>query len=85
MILEKARNVASRDDILEEKHESSPILPMTFCKNFPKLPGQDTSQFNNWPWKVQVNRKGLHLEVDKGEIKFIGKLIEVAKENKLFE
>ena len=58
---------------------------MTFRKNVPKLPGQDTSQFNNWPWKIQANRKVLHLEVDKGETKFIEKLIEVSKEKKCFE
>ena len=61
------------------------IPPMTFCRNFQKLPGKDTSQFNNWPCKVQVNRKLLSLEVDKGGIKFIEKLIEVDKENELFE
>ena len=58
---------------------------MTFRKNVPKLPGQDTSQFNNWPWKIQENRKVLHFEVDKGGTKFIEKLIEVAKEKKYFE
>ena len=51
---------------------------MTFRKNVPKLPGQETQQFNNWPLKIQANRKVIHLEVDKGETKFIEKLIEVA-------
>ena len=58
---------------------------MTFRKNVPKLPGQDTQKFNNWPWKIQANWKVLHIEVDKGETKFIEKLIEVAKEKKYFE
>ena len=58
---------------------------MTFRKKVPKLPGQDTQQFNNWTWKIQANRKVLHLKVDKRETKFIEKLIEVAKENKYFE
>ena len=39
----------------------------------------------SWPWKIQANRKILHIEVDKGETKFIEKLIEVAKEKKYFE
>ena len=52
---------------------------MTFRKNVPKLPCQDTQQFNNWPWKIQANQRVLHLEVDKAETKFIEKLIEVAK------
>ena len=59
--------------------------PIDFSKNVPKLPDQDTQQFNNWPWKIQANRKMLHLEVDKGETKFIEKLVEVAKEKKYFE
>ena len=50
---------------------------------FRKIPGQDTQQFNNWPWKVQANRKVLHLEVYKGETKFIEKLVEVVKEKKI--
>ena len=53
---------------------------MTFRKNVPKLPGQGTQQFNIWTWKIQANRKVLHIEVDKGETRFIEKLIEVAKE-----
>ena len=85
MIMEKARNTTSRDDNLEEKHEARLIPPMKFHKNILKLPGQDTLRFNNWTWKVQVNQKVLHLEVDKGEIKFTEKIIEVAKENKFFE
>ena len=82
MIMEKARNMASRDDNLEDKYEARPIPPMNFHKNVPKLPCQDTSLFNNWLWKVQANRKVRHLEVNKGEIKFSDKLIEVAKEKK---
>ena len=81
----KAWNAASMDDNLEEKYEACPIPPMTFCENVPELQGQYKSKFNNWPWKVQANRKVLHLEVDKGGIKFIEKLIEVVKEKKLFE
>ena len=53
--------------------------PTTISKNVPKLPVQDTQQFNNWPWKIQANLKVLHLKVDKVETKFIEKLIEVAK------
>ena len=85
MILEKARNAESRYDNLEEKYESQPIPPMTFRNNVSELPGQYTSQFNNWSWKSQANCKVLHLEVDKGEIKFIEKIVEVAKKKKLFE
>ena len=81
-ILGKARDAATKDDNLEEKYETRPIPTMTFRKNVPKLPGQDTQQFKNWPWKIQANRKVLHLEVDKGETKFIERLIEVAKEKK---
>ena len=73
------------DDNLEEKYEARPIPTMSFRNNFPKLIGQDISQFKKWPWKVQANRKVLHLKVDNGEITFIEKLIEVAKEKKLFK
>ena len=84
-ILGKARDAAKEDDNLEEEYETLPIPPTTFRKNIPKLPGQDTQQFNNWPWKIQTNRKVLHLEVDKRETKLIEKLIEVTKEKKYFE
>ena len=84
-ILRKARDAAWKGDNLEEEYEARPIPPMTFSKNVPKLPGQDTSQFNNQPWKIQANKKVLHIEVDKGETKFIEKLIEVSKEKKCFE
>ena len=43
MILSKVMNAEIRDDNLKEKYEDRPIPPMNFCKNFPKLPGQDTS------------------------------------------
>ena len=56
-----------KDGNLEEEYETRPIPSMTFRKNVPKLPGQDTQQFKNWPWKIQANQKVLHLEVDKGE------------------
>ena len=77
-IIAMARYASTKDDNLEEEYETRPIPSMTFRKNVPKLPGQDTQQFTNWPWKIQANRKVLHLEVDKGETKFIEKLIEVA-------
>ena len=51
----KAREAATKDDNLEEECETRPIPPMTFRKKFPKLPGQDTQQFNNWPWKIHAN------------------------------
>ena len=81
-ILGKARDAASNDDNLEEECEARSIPPMTFRQNVPKLPGQDTSQFNNWPWKIQADQRVIHLEVYKGETKFIEKLIEVAKGKK---
>ena len=43
-------------------------------------PGHTTIQ--QLDLEIQANRKVLHLEVDKGETKFIEKLIEVAKEKK---
>ena len=52
-ILGKARDAAMKDDNLEEEYEARPIPPMTFRKNVPKLPGQDTSQSKNWPWKYK--------------------------------
>ena len=51
---------------------------------FQKLPGQETSKFNNWPWKLQFNRKFLHFEVDKKEIKFVDELIKVSQKKKFF-
>ena len=78
-ILGKARDAATKDDNLEEEYETRLTPPMTFRKNVPKLPGQDTQKFNNRPWKIQANQKVLHLEVDKRETKFIEKIIKVAK------
>ena len=84
MILGKAKDAARKDNNLQEEYEARPIPSMTFRKNIPKLLGQDISQFNNWPWKIQENQKVLHIEVDKGKTKFIDKLIEVAKEKEIF-
>ena len=73
------RNAALKDDNLEEGYETRPIPPMNFRKNVPKLPGQDTQQFNNWPWKIQANRKVIHLEVDKGETKLLRNLLKLQR------
>ena len=85
VILEKAREAASEAGDLEDEYVSRIIPPMTFRNNAPKLPGQDTSQLKKLPFKVQGNRKVLHLEVDKKETKFIERLIEVAKEKNYFK
>ena len=59
MIMGKARDAERKEDNLEEEYEAQPIPTMTFRKNVPKLSGQDTSQFNNWTWKIQANQKVL--------------------------
>ena len=54
-IMGKARDAVTKDNNLEEEYETRPIPPMIFRKNVSKLPGQDTQQLNNWPWKIQAN------------------------------
>jgi hypothetical protein len=48
----------------KETHENSSLTPIELRLQNPKLPGQDTSHYSKLPWKVQANRKVLHVECD---------------------
>ncbi len=49
----------------------------------PKTPGQDTSKYNKLSWRVQANRKVLHVECDKRFSADIKCLAQIAKDYKL--
>ena len=46
----------------------------------PKIPGQDTSQFENWNWKDANKRKAVHIRCNVEEVGRVQALLEVAKE-----
>ena len=46
----------------------------------PKIPGQDTSQFQEWHWKDANKRKAIHIRCNVEEVGTVQTLLEVAKE-----
>ena len=46
----------------------------------PKIPGQDTSKFQDWHWKDANKRKAVHIRCDVNEVGRVQSLLEVAKE-----
>ena len=52
-------------------------------KNFdqvPKIPGQDTSQFQEWHWKDANKCKAIHIRFNAENVSTMQTLLEVAKE-----
>jgi hypothetical protein len=47
----------------------------------PKLPGQDTSQYNKLSWRAQANRKAYHVECDRRFATDIKRLAQLAKDS----
>ena len=82
-IIIQVRDIAIKKD-LGEPYEG-PIPLTAWRKNLPKILGQDTKQFQGWPQHLQQNRKVMHIYCDKGHSKIICDLVEVAKDEGLFE
>ena len=51
----------------------------------PKIPGLDTSKFQDWHWKDAKKRKAIHVMCDIEEIRAVQALFEVAKAQKMVE
>ncbi len=64
----------------EDTGPKSTLPAFELCLINPKLPGQDTSHFNNLSWWVQANRKVYHVECDRRFSKDIQRLMHYAKE-----
>jgi hypothetical protein len=65
---------------LEDTAPNSSLPPLKLRLQNPKLPGQDTSHFNNLSWWVQANQKVYHVECDSHFAKDIQCLMHYAKE-----
>ncbi len=64
----------------KETHKNSSLPPIKLRLQNPKLPGQDTSHYSKLPWKVQANRKVLHVECNKKFASDVKRLVQYAKE-----
>ncbi len=88
-ILSKAQALAQDNDPTDfswdpadlPRFSSLPALELKLMS--PKTPGQDTSQYNKLSWRVQANRKVLHVECDKRFSADIKRLAQIAKDYKL--
>jgi hypothetical protein len=88
-ILSKAQALAQDNDPTDffwdpadlPRHSDLPALELKLMN--PKTPGQDTSQYNKLSWRVQANRKVLHVECDKRFSADIKRLAQMAKDYKL--
>ena len=48
----------------------------------PKIPGQDTSKFQDWHWRDANKRKTVHIRCNVEEVGRVQSLLEVAKDKK---
>jgi hypothetical protein len=65
--------------------KNSSLPPIELRLQNPKLPGQDTSHYSKLSWRVQANRKVLHVKCDKKFASNIKRLMHYAKECGLVE
>lgn len=82
-ILSELRQIlGSARDLAKEEGNIPLIIPsMNLKKQFPKIPGQDTSSFGKLSSPAQQSRKVWHIEVESVYVPGLRKLIEVAKTN----
>ncbi len=69
----------------DDTSKNSSLPPIKLRLQNPKLPGQDTSHYNKLSWRVQANRKVLHIECNKKYANDIKRLTHYAKECGLVE
>jgi hypothetical protein len=85
-ILCEAQAIAKKENITDLQFDpwdlprNSTIPPLDLRLSVPKIPGQDTSQFNKLEWRVQNHRKVYHIECDKRFSTNIKRLITIAKD-----
>ena len=72
-------------DKLPDEFTFSTVPKTTWRRNVPKLPGQDTQQFDKWKYKQQQYRRTLHVECDKKDAPLVHYLCEGAKRMGLME
>ena len=61
------------------------VPAMTMRLGVPKIPGLDTSQFNEWDWRDANKRKALHFECAKADVAHVQELVRIAKARNLVE
>jgi hypothetical protein len=59
--------------------EQAAIPSMALRKQIPRIPGQDTSDFNNLSFRAQMARRAWHIEVEKTQVGRLLKLVADAK------
>jgi hypothetical protein len=52
---------------------------MALCKQVPRIPGQDTSGFNNLSFQAQMAKRAWHIKVEKAHVERLLKLVADAK------
>lgn len=86
-ILEEAKEIGEANEMLEDElfltWASTPSFSLRL--NVPRLPGQDTSVFNNYSTQLSHGRKVFHIECDKKDEEYLKKLTQIAKDNGLIE
>ena len=61
------------------------VPAMTMRLGVPKIPGLDTSQFNDWDWRDANKRKALHFECAKADVAHVQELVRIVKARNLAE
>jgi hypothetical protein len=89
-VLSKAQELAQDIEPTNFLWDAADLLPrnsslpaLELCLMNPKTPGQDTSQYNKLSWRMQANRKVVHVECDRCFATDIKCLAQLAKDYKL--
>ena len=73
-----ARNLEKADD-KDFQYGDKEVPMMTTRLQNPKVPGQDTSVFEDWHWRDKNKRKAIHIECAADLVKHLQRLVEIAK------
>ena len=81
-ILAAARDL-EKDEDKDFLYGDKEIPIMTTRIQNPKVPGQDTSIYEDWHWRDANKRKAIHIECAAEEVKHLQRLVEIAKRRNL--
>ena len=81
-ILERARNEEKEHD-KEFSFANNDIPLMSTRILMPKVPGQDTSMYDDWHWRDSNKRKAIHIECVEEDVNHLQTLVEIAKRRNL--
>ena len=81
-ILERARNEEKEHD-KEFSFANNDIPLMSTRILMPKVPGQDTSMYDDWHWRDSNKRKAIHIECAEEDVNHLQTLVEIAKRRNL--